>query len=145
QASYNLWILADPTQSDSAGDPTRLLFGLEEVWASNPLYTGLNQLTTDWHLQTQAPTPWSVIGRYWNGCGPFTFGEGFQCNELASPIAGSTTHPDQHAAIVIPDPSGDGETLVVGNDGGVFTQHITEAQQYSNEAWGAGNSAQIQG
>ena len=145
QASYNLWILPDPIGADSAGNPPRLLFGLEEIWQSNPLYTGLNQKTTDWRLQTAEPTPWSVIGRYWNSCGPFTFGTGFQCNALASPIAGGTTHPDQHAAIIVPDPSSDGETLVAGNDGGVFTQHVGTGGQYSNDAWGIGNSGQIQG
>ena len=36
QSWYNLWVEADPTTTDSAtGDPTRVLFGLEEIWENN--------------------------------------------------------------------------------------------------------------
>ena len=36
QSWYNLWVEADPTTTDAAtGDPTRVLFGLEEIWENN--------------------------------------------------------------------------------------------------------------
>ncbi len=37
QAWYNLWVEADPTVSDPGGNPTRVMFGLEEVWENNLL------------------------------------------------------------------------------------------------------------
>ena len=44
-----------------------------------------------------------------------------------SPIPGTTTHPDQHAGLFVPDGLG-GVTLFAGNDGGVYKQHVAPGQ-----------------
>ncbi len=36
QSWYNAWIEPDPTRADASGVPTRLTFGLEEVWRTPP-------------------------------------------------------------------------------------------------------------
>jgi hypothetical protein len=122
---------------DERGNPTRVLFGLEEVWENNLTVPGV--LTDPWQLhQTPVPglAPWHVIGRYWNACSELA---GQPCNTdlKANPIPGTTTHPDQHAVLFVEDRSG-GETLYVGSDGGVFKQHVVSGQDYSNDAWGDG-------
>jgi hypothetical protein len=54
-------------------------------------------------------------------------------------VAGNTTpHPDQHGAILIPDPSGGGVTLVIGNDGGVYKQHADSSSDFDQTHWGDG-------
>jgi hypothetical protein len=139
QAWYNLWVEADPTATDAAsGDPTRVLFGLEEIWENDPL-AGSTALTTP--FATQPPDSWGVIGRYWNGCavGPVSISIG-PCNPnpfTAGPIPGTTTHPDQHAYAMVPDGKG-GVTLVTGSDGGAFSQHAAKGQDFSNDNWGNG-------
>jgi hypothetical protein len=81
-------------------------------------------------------TTWKVIGRYWNAC--LMVVSGTQCSGATSPIPGSTTHPDQHAAIIVPDAAGGGATLYAGNDGGAYKQHVAAGQDFSNDNWGAG-------
>jgi len=54
----------------------------------------------------------------------------------ACPIPG-TTHPDQHAALLVPDGTG-GVTLFAANDGGAYRQHVAAGQDFSNDGWGAG-------
>ncbi len=49
----------------------------------------------------------------------------------------TTTHSDQHDGIFIPYPDGT-VRLVVGNDGGVYTQKIASDVDYSNANWGFG-------
>ena len=92
---------------------------------------------------TPATDPWVVIGRYWNACGGVNTPVG-PCNPSlnSSPIAGSTTHPDQHAALMIPDGKG-GVTLLAGSDGGVYSQHVGAGQDFSNDNWGDGLNATI--
>lgn len=51
--------------------------------------------------------------------------------------ATTTTHPDQHAAIFIPQVGG-GVKLVVGNDGGVYTQRVGPGVEFENANWGVG-------
>ena len=125
---YNLWIAPDPTATDPlSGAPSRVLFGLEEVW-QNTIRRGV--LT---------PTSWSVIGRYWNACfGGLTITSGMQCNGPTEPIdAGTTTHPDQQAVLFSSDGIG-GVTVLVGNDGGVYKQHVSAGGEFNNESWGRG-------
>ena len=45
QAWYNLWIAPDPTMQTPNGIPTRLAFGLEEVWQNEIV----GQLTSKLH------------------------------------------------------------------------------------------------
>ncbi len=141
QSWYNLWVQPDPTRTDASGDPTRLLFGLEEVW-ENSQAPGVGSLALKTPYTAQAPDSWDVIGRYWNACavGPESLSVG-PCNPnpfTSGPIAGTTTHPDQHAYAMIPDAKGGGVTLLIGSDGGVFKQHAAKGQNFSNDRWGNG-------
>jgi hypothetical protein len=146
QSWYNLWVQPDPTTTDSSGDPTRLLFGLEEVWQNSPA-TGVNSLALKTPYTAQPPDSWDVIGRYWNACavGPAALSLG-PCNPnpfTSGPKPGTTTHPDQHAYALIPDAKGGGVTLLVGSDGGAFKQHAAKGQGFSNAKWGNGINASM--
>ena len=127
QAWYNEWVKPDPTQQDASGTPTRLLFGLEEVWegsGSAPLVAG----TSRFH----------VIGRYFAGSTCAFLNTGLPvCPTNNPPTPSTTTHPDQHGSIFLPDGQG-GVNLVVGNDGGAFTQHASAGQDFDNTRWGRG-------
>ena len=144
QAWYNLWVEADPTATDpSSLNPTRVLFGLEEIWENNPVL-GSTVLNTP--FAAQPPDSWDVIGRYWNACavGPFGVSIG-PCNPnpfTGGPVPGTTTHPDQHAYAMIPDGKG-GVTLLTGSDGGAFSQHVAKGQGFNNNNWGNGLNATI--
>lgn len=133
QGWYNLWIEPDPTLSDGSGAPTRIVFGLEEIWEYN---TGV----------VVGSTNPRVIGRYWDNCNGVTVMTGMTCNS-SSAITGTTTttHPDQHAGTFVPDPTGGGVTLLAGNDGGAYKQHINAGGDFQNDkapdgspAWGDG-------
>jgi hypothetical protein len=123
QSWYNNWIAVDPTATDPVTKfPTRIVFGLEEIW-ENALPTPVT-----------APTQWKVIGRYWNAC--LQVISGVNCSG-GSPQVGTTTHPDQHAGMFVPDGVG-GVTLYAGNDGGAYKQHLQAGQDFSNDNWGDG-------
>jgi hypothetical protein len=124
QSWYNNWVAVDPTVKDASGNPTRVLFGLEEIWENDQNGSGVT-----------GQTSWHTIGRYWNAC--LQEVAGVNCADTTSPLPGSTTHPDQHAAALAPDGQG-GVTLYAGNDGGVFKQHIDAGQDFSNDNWGEG-------
>jgi hypothetical protein len=152
QAWYNLWVEPDPTATDStSGDPTRVLFGLEEVWENNPSPGAGDPLHNAYTSQPPgtpggATTPWVVIGRYWNACGgvnvPAPVGPCNPSFQASGPIPGTTTHPDQHAYSLIPDGKG-GVTLLIGSDGGAYSQHIDSGQDFSNDNWGDGLNATL--
>jgi hypothetical protein len=126
QSWYNNWIAVDPTATDPLTKfPTRIVFGLEEIW-ENALPTPVT-----------APTQWKVIGRYWNAC--LLVVSGTNCSG-GKPQPGTTTHPDQHAGMFVPDGVG-GVTLYAGNDGGAYKQHLQAGQDFSNEKWGDGLNA----
>ena len=132
QAWYNNWIVPDPTR-DVGGIPTRLLFGLEEVWEND-----------DKGLPQNHPTHFRVIGRYFSGNTCLGFSDltpVFVCPTQRQEALDetTTTHPDQHAALYIPDGEG-GVTLLVGNDGGAFSQHTTGSptDDFENAKWGIG-------
>ncbi|HEV3232822.1 MAG TPA: hypothetical protein VG245_11285, partial [Candidatus Dormibacteraeota bacterium] len=142
QSWYNNWIQPDPTATDSSGNPTRVIFGLEEIWENNMnIPTVLNQ---PYLLPTNqgrgAASPWIVIGRYWNDCGGLNLTGGIVCNPTtqSNPVPGTTTHPDQHADLFVPDASGGGVTLYAGNDGGAYKQHVASGADFSNDNWGDG-------
>jgi hypothetical protein len=151
QAWYNLWVEPDPTLKDSSGNPTRLLFGLEEVWENNRnLPSGgapPSVLATPYQAYpggTAANDPWLVIARYWNACGGVNSPVG-PCNPsftTSNPTATTTVHPDQHAYAMIPDGKG-GVTLLIGSDGGAFSQHVDAGQDFNNDNWGDGLNASL--
>jgi hypothetical protein len=139
QAWYNLWVSPDPTQATAAGVPTRVAFGLEEVWANDP------SLVPPTGLDGTLPTRFTVIGRYYAGstCTLLTATNGLPVCPTGS-VPAYTTHPDQHAALWVPDGSG-GVTLVVGNDGGVYKQHVASGADLANDAWGQGKPQDANG
>lgn len=137
QSWYNAWIQVDPTVQDESGVPGRIAFGLEEIW------TGAGAIP---------PVPntgqYHVVGRYFSGgaCGgliiPALGGRCPLSGTLADPAAGvnpqgSTTHPDQHAGLWVPQPGG-GVVLLAGNDGGAYKQSLAKGAELSNDAWGKG-------
>ncbi len=140
QSWYDQWIKPDPTQA-IGGVPTRLVFGLEEIWKNNlnvPV-TGLEQTTNDF----------GVIGTYFAGetclflignIGPATP----VCPVYDGVINGTTTHPDQHDGIFVEEdkpPLGRGGVwLFVGNDGGVYKQYSANpvSDDFANNKWGRG-------
>lgn len=126
QAWYNMWVRPDPTKQ-VGGVPTRLLFGLEEVWQ--------NEVT---EVPVTGPTAFKVVGRYFSGstC-MFLVLPACPTNRDQALTATTTTHPDQQDAIFVPDGNG-GVTLVAGNDGGAYTQHVAAGEDFSNAEWGVG-------
>jgi hypothetical protein len=128
QAWYNEWIQPDPSRQTLGGIPTRLAFGLEEVWQ--------NELTAQ---PMNGPATFKVIGRYFAGQTCMFLGLGLpECPTNRPPTVSTTTHPDQQDGIWIPDGTG-GVTLAVGNDGSFYRQHQTAAGEFDNGGWGDGN------
>ena len=112
QAWYNQWIAIDPTRAvPVTGTPLRMTYGLEEV---------MQNITVplDGTVQAASPQDFELIGRY-------------------TALAGTSTHPDQHAGLYIPDGAG-GVCLFVGNDGGVFKQCVGALEPMTQAGWGAG-------
>lgn len=129
QSWYNLWIAPDPTMQTPNGIPTRLAFGLEEVWQ--------NELVGQPMI---GPAAFKVIGRYFSDQTCMMLGLDLpECPTNRPPTTSTTTHPDQHAGLWIPDASGGGVTLVVGNDGGFYKQHAAPGQELNNGGWGSGH------
>ena len=127
QAWYNEWVKPDPTQQDSSGIPTRLDFGLEELWQGSGAPPAVPD-TTKFH----------VIGRYFGGTTCAFLNTGLPvCPTNNPPQPSTTTHPDQHGSIFVPDGQG-GVTLVVGNDGGAYSQHVASGADFDNTQWGRG-------
>ncbi len=123
--TYNQWMLVDPTRQ-SGGVPTRVLLGMEEVWQT------LSTTTPQ-----DGPMQFQSFGQYTaNGGACLVVPE--QCGTVQSfDQSRTTTHPDQHGAIVIPDGKG-GLTLLVGNDGGVYRQTVAAGGEFSQGGWGRG-------
>ena len=132
QSWYNEWIKPDPTRADGSGVPTRLVFGLEEIWENR---------FADQGLPANGQTDFKVIGPYFAGSTCLFLNLGFPtCPTTAGGGGGaSTTHPDQQGGIWVPDAGGDnGVTLVVGNDGGAYTQRAVGADPLDPTKWGRG-------
>lgn len=122
QGWYNQWILPDPTrQVPVLGIPTRMVFGLEEVFQN---LGSAAQLPLD-GLTQAGPQDFMNIGYYFSASG-----------------LDLTVHPDQHVGIFIPTgnlPNGDGGVCVfTGGDGGVFKQCALPGQEFDNRLWGGG-------
>ncbi|MDX6411278.1 MAG: hypothetical protein QOE91_794 [Gaiellaceae bacterium] len=128
QAWYDMWIAPDPTRQSASGIPTRLAFGLEEVWQ--------NELTS---VPMNGPATFKVIGRYFSGTTCIFLSLGLpECPTNRPPTTSTTTHPDQQDGLWIPDGTG-GVTLAVGNDGGFYRNHVATAGELDNGGWGDGN------
>ena len=112
--------------------PTRLAFGLEEVWQ--------NELP----LAQDGPSKFKVIGRYFAGQSCLMLNLGLPaCPTNREPDVSNTTHPDQQEGLWIPDGLG-GVTLALGNDGGFYKQHTTATSEMDNGGWGDGNQEGFQ-
>jgi hypothetical protein len=133
QAWYNMFIEPDPTTATEDGIPTRLVFGLEEVWESRR--SGSPQ---DGREAARADS-FRVIGPYFadDTCAfldnPFP-----TCPTQQTSSGLLTTHPDQQAGIWIPQDDG-GVALVIGNDGGAYVQDLAAGESLSKDKWGRGN------
>ncbi|MEK6806940.1 MAG: hypothetical protein AABY95_09880 [Pseudomonadota bacterium] len=106
QSWYNQWVTVDPTRQDASGVPTRLSFGLEEVWQNktpNQALDGASQ---------SGPDDFRVFGGY-----------------------GAPTHADQHTGVYIPTGDG-GVCLFIGNDGGIAKQCVDADQEFDRTANG---------
>jgi hypothetical protein len=138
QAWYNEWIQPDPTLQ-TGGVPTRLLFGLEEVWENE-----------DITVPQTGHSKFRVIGRYFSGRTCLFLETGLPAcpTQRGEPLdQTTTTHPDQHAAVIIPNPDPEqtgGARLVVGNDGGAFAQNAPSGDDFDNASWGKGSNAGFQ-
>ena len=136
QSWYNLWIKPDPTQA-ILSVPTRVTFGMEEIWQNNlniPV-TGLEQ----------TPSDFGVFGAYFAGNTCLFVGGVIGpplpvCPVYDGIINGTTTHPDQHDGISIPDDTRGGVWLFAANDGGVYKQHSANplTDPFANNKWGNG-------
>lgn len=115
QTWYNEWIAVDPTRQ-LGGIPTRMTFGMEEVFQNTLTRVPLNGILQAGLLD------FTVIGRYF---------------ELGLPGESTTTHPDQHVGLYLPDGEG-GVCLFAGGDGGVFKQCVAANEEMDNTKWGAG-------
>ena len=107
QAYYELWVATDPVI------PDQVYFGLEEAYQTLA-NAGNNPL----------PATVGVIERYADICGFFSatpnVTNGAACPDATPLYGGYTTHPDQHAAVVVKTPAG--TRLYSSNDGGNFRQ-----------------------
>ncbi len=133
QAWYNQWIAPDPSRQTEDGIPTRLVFGLEELWESR-----IPNTPQDGQTQSVEPASFRVIGPYFSGdtCG-FLSNPLPICVTQQTQSGDKTTHPDQQSGIWIPSEDG-GVTLVVGNDGGTYRQQLARGAELSKE-WGRGS------
>ncbi|MCW2778187.1 MAG: hypothetical protein JWN17_1912 [Frankiales bacterium] len=131
QSWYNSWVTPDPTSADASGVPTRLAFGLEEVWAGSGAIPA-----------TPNSGQYSVVGRYFSedSCGGLNTPINY-CPLSNKPTGtlGDTTHPDQHAGLWAPTKgTAGGVTLLAGNDGGVYKQTLAPGEALDNDKWGKG-------
>ncbi|MFU8852291.1 hypothetical protein ACNAW0_15085 [Micromonospora sp. SL1-18] len=137
QGWYNLYVRPDPTRTSLTGVPTRLLMGLEEIWAPETSLQPLDGLT---------PVHFKVVGKYFGGASCLLLRLGLPaCPGDREPLdpENQTTHPDQHAAIWVADPSTPGGVqLLVGNDGGVYRYRFDQDadRELDNTHWGPGDN-----
>ncbi|MFG3690768.1 glycosyl hydrolase [Micromonospora sp. NPDC047740] len=91
-----------------------------EVDPTNPrhVYVGLEEV----YETEDAGATWKTIGPYWNF--------GFPCYDPSIPSGGcpSTTHADQHSIAI------SGGTVLVGNDGGVYSRPLAPAASKEDSA-----------
>lgn len=142
QAWYNLWVQPDPTRQTADGVPTRLVFGLEELWANDAPETGQP-------LDGSTPVHFRVVGKYFGGSSCLLLSAGLPyCPGDREPNDdNATTHPDQQDGIWIRDDDvAGGVQLVVGNDGGAYRYRFEDDDdgELDNSNWGDGDQAGFQ-
>jgi hypothetical protein len=139
QAWYNMWIKPDPTQQTEDGVPTRLTFGLEEVWA--------NRCSGPQNTPVQPPCDAPEVGDF-EVIGPYFADEACLLLDTGQPTCPTaedgvntelTTHPDQHDALYLPTGDG-GVSLIAGNDGGAYAQTLKGDEALAPTKWGEGNN-----
>jgi hypothetical protein len=137
QGWYNLWLQPDPTRQTASGVPTRMAFGLEEMWA--------NEHLVPVPLDGSVKPKFRVVGKYFAGesCQLLTLGLP-HCPTDREPMDDNlTTHPDQHDGIWIPDPLVKGGVqLIVGNDGGAYRYRFDTDpdSELDNAHWDRGDN-----
>ncbi|MBV8930421.1 MAG: hypothetical protein JO152_14975 [Mycobacteriaceae bacterium] len=80
----------------------------------NHVYAGLEEVFES----TNGGSTWVTASPYWN--------YPFACDQTNPPTCPNTTHPDQHAMMIV-----DGK-IVIGNDGGVYSRPLLDTQQYGD-------------
>jgi hypothetical protein len=140
QAWYNEWVQPDPTRATSAGVPTRLAFGLEEIWSNEPADQGLP-------LDGSVPVHFRVVAKYFGGdsCLLLSAGLPYCPGDREPTDDNQTTHPDQQDGIWVPDDTVEngGVQLYVGNDGGAYRYRFEDDSdaELDNSNWGPGDQA----
>jgi hypothetical protein len=137
QGWYNLWVQPDPTRQTASGVPTRMAFGLEEIWSNE-----LASLPVP--LDGSVPVKFRVVGKYFAGDSCQLLSTGLPaCPTDREPTDDNlTTHPDQQDGIWIEDPLVKGGVqLVVGNDGGAYRYRFDTDpdSELDNSHWGYGD------
>ena len=98
QSWYNEWIAPDPTRHTEAGIPTRLVFGLEEVWESRD-----STAAQDGTTQGAEPVSFKVIGPYFADTTCLFLSLGLpMCPTSNTRLGVTTTHPDQQSGHLDP-------------------------------------------
>lgn len=139
QGWYNLWVQPDPTRQTASGVPTRMAFGLEEVWATE----GTKDVAVP--LDGTVKPKFHVVGKYFAGDSCQLLSAGLPvCPTDREPTDDNiTTHPDQQDAIWIEDPLVKGGVqLIVGNDGGAYRYRFDADpdSELDNAHWGLGDN-----
>ncbi|WP_270887059.1 WD40/YVTN/BNR-like repeat-containing protein [Pedococcus sp. 5OH_020] len=138
QGWYNLWVQPDPTRQTASGVPTRMAFGLEEIWSNEVSNLGLP-------LDGSVPVKFRVVAKYFAGQSCQLLSTGLPaCPTDREPTDDNlTTHPDQQDGIWVEDPTVKGGVqLVVGNDGGAYRYRFdTDPDgELDNSHWGLGDN-----
>ncbi|MBF4162634.1 hypothetical protein [Nocardioides acrostichi] len=137
QAWYNEWVQPDPTRATADGVPTRLAFGLEEIWTNDLPQSG---------APMNGPSHFVVAAKYFGGDSCLLLNLGLPaCPGDRDPTdSNDTTHPDQQDGLWFPDKNVPGGVqLVVGNDGGAYRYDFADDSdgELDNAHWGRGNQA----
>ncbi|HEX6874913.1 MAG TPA: hypothetical protein VF165_04575 [Nocardioidaceae bacterium] len=137
QGWYNLWVQPDPTRQTADGVPTRMAFGLEELWSNEGASLPVP-------LDGSVPVKFRVVGKYFAGTSCQLLDTGLPaCPTDREPGDDNiTTHPDQQDGIWIEDPLVKGGVqLLVGNDGGAYRYRFdTDPDgELDNSHWGYGD------
>lgn len=135
QSWYDMWVSPDPSRA-VGGVPTRLLWGLEEVWANR-----LTQVPLNGALQS-GPDDFHVVGRYGNSITCFlsvNVEDAPTCEYRDTPVGGTTPHADTHEGLWVPQEDGS-MCFFVGHDGGLNRQCVAGGPlgEIVQSGWGDG-------